>query len=220
VSPTGASPPITSWTSICRLRPDVAVDHARQVLADLPEDAHSPFAASARTHFGRILVIDELMVHRRRPLAVPVVLLSADFDGDDTGRYLLELLGDPAAAGLLATVLALCDGGPADPTRASFVDAATAYLLERAIRIGLQYVDDPRHRSAADIRRAVAHHRRLVGFVAAHQGDAPAELHRAFLRTFPGAPSAPADPTSTATAPTGNSVAATSAAIAPTEAAR
>jgi hypothetical protein len=154
------------------------------VLTDVPEDVHSPFAASPRTHFGRLLVVDELMVHERGPLAAAVLVLSADFDGDDPDGYLRELLGQPRSGIVLAGVLALCRDAPADPAAPTFAADAARYLLDRRLPIGLQYVNDPRHRSAQEIRRAVARHRRLVGFARAHQSDPPGELRRSFLRTF------------------------------------
>jgi hypothetical protein len=154
------------------------------VLSDVPEDVHSPFAASPRTHFGRILGVDQVMVHERGPLPCPVLVLSADFDGIDIEVYLRELLGDDQARPVLAGVLALCQGAPDDAGAASFAPEATRYLLDRRIEIGLQYVNDPRHRSAEEIRRAVARHRRLVGFARGHQADPPDELRRSFLRTF------------------------------------
>lgn len=178
-------PVITSLTAVCRLRDDVDRRQARRVLTDVPEDVHSPFAASPRTHFGRLLILDELMAHERRPLAAAVLVLSADFDGDDPEGYLLELLGQPRSGTVLAGVLALCRDAPADPTVPTFAADATRYLLDRRLPIGLQYVNDPRHRSAQEIRRAVARHRRLVGFARAHQSAPPDELRRAFLRTFP-----------------------------------
>jgi len=113
-----------------------------------------------------------------------VLVLSADFDGGDVEGYLRELLDDDDARPVLAGVLALGQDAPADAGDPGFVPAATRYLLDRRIEIGLQYVNDPRHRSAEEIRRAVARHRRLVGFARGHQGDPPDELRRAFLRTF------------------------------------
>jgi hypothetical protein len=178
------APVVTSLTVVCRLRGDVDPTHARRVLTDVPEDVHSPFAASPRTHFGRLLIVDQLMVHERGPLAAAVLVLSADFDGDDPEGYLLELLGQERSAAVLADVLALCHDAPADGGEPGFAARATRYLLDRRLEIGLQYVNDPRHRSASEIRRAVARHRRLVGFARAHQAAPPDELRRAFLRTF------------------------------------
>jgi hypothetical protein len=181
---------ITSLTSVCRLRGDVHPDHARRVISDLPVDVHSPFAASPRTHFGRILVLDELMVHERRPLRFPVLVLSADFDGHDAETYLLELLGGEESGARLADVLALCQDAPTDPGSPAFATEAARHLLDRRIDIGLQYVNDARHRSAETIREAVDRHRRLVGFARAHQSAPPDEVHRAFLRTFTSQPEA------------------------------
>ena len=178
------APVITSLTVVCRLRGDVDPTHARRVLTDVPEDVHSPFAASPRTHFGRMLIVDELMVHERRLLAAAVLVLSADFDGDDPEGYLLDLLGQESSAVVLAEVLALCHDAPADRREPGFAARATRYLLDRRLEIGLQYVNDPRSRSAMEVRRAVARHRRLVGFARAHQAAPPDELRRAFLRTF------------------------------------
>ena len=175
---------ITSLTSICRLRAEADPHRARAALTAVPEDVHSPFAASPRTHFGRLLVLDELMVHERLPLGAPVMVLSADFDGDDAASYLTELLEDNEAGTALAEVLDLCEGAPADPSHDSFAADATRYLLDRRIEIGLQYVNDPLHHSAEQVRRAVDRHRRLVGFLRGHQSDPPADLRRAFRRTF------------------------------------
>ena len=182
---------VSSLTVACRLRVDVAVADAQRVLTALPEGADSPFAVSDRTHFARLQIISAVTTHRRRPLDAGVLILSVDVDGD-ARAYLVDLLS--GAGTVLAPVLALCDGAPADAAAPEFVDAGTAYLLARRIRIGLVYANSP-GRSAAEITLAVERHRRLAGFALGHQALAAAgdeaslaDLRRSFLAVFPSAP--------------------------------
>src|SRR5262249_51476651 len=113
----GVAVALTSFTALCRLRDAVDRDDAEQLLTDLPDGVHSPFACSDRTHFARLQIISELRLHVRRPLASPVLVWSCDVD-DDAHSYLVELL--TLAAGTLAPVLALCADAPSDPTDADF----------------------------------------------------------------------------------------------------
>lgn len=171
---------ITSLTTASPLRAGVVPGAARTLLERLPAGDHSPFATSGRTHFARLQVLDELMTHERRPLAAPVLILSADVDGD-AGSWLLEVLD--AAPDTFASVLALCEGAPGDGSADGFARAAAAYLLDHRIPVGLQYANSP-GRTAAQVRLAVERHRRLAGFALGHRRDPPAELRAAFLREF------------------------------------
>jgi len=171
---------LTSFTALCRLRDAVDRDDAEQLLTDLPDGVHSPFACSDRTHFARLQIISELRLHVRRPLASPVLVWSCDVD-DDAHSYLVELL--TVAAGTLAPVLALCADAPSDPTDADFVARAADYLVARRMRVGLQYANSPGH-SAHEVRQAVIRRRRLAGFALAHQDDSPAVRRTAFLDAF------------------------------------
>jgi hypothetical protein len=171
---------LASFSALCRLRDDIDRDHAEQLLTDLPDGIHSPFAASVRTHFARLQIISEIRIRARRPLEPPLLLWSCDVD-DDAYSYLVELL--TVALDPLARVLALCADAPDDPTRADFPVRAADYLVARRIRIGLQYVHSP-GRSASEIRDAVIRRRRLAGFALAHQDDTPAVRRMAFLDAF------------------------------------
>jgi hypothetical protein len=177
--PIGGDGVITSLTTVTPLRPDVDPDDVRTMLSRLPVGAHSPFAVSTRTHFARIQVLDEFMTDERRPLAAPVLVLSADVDGEPRS-YLLEVLG--ASRDALAPILARCAGAPIDLTD-GFASAATDYLLDHRLPVGLQYANSP-GRSVLDVRWAVDRHRRLAGFALAHQHDSPSSRRQAFLRTF------------------------------------
>jgi hypothetical protein len=171
---------LTSFTSVCTLRAGVEPHRARHALSALPAGAHSPFAASARTHFGRLQVVDELQVHRRRALARPVVVFSADVDGD-VGSYLVEVLG--ASADAFAWVLRLCADAPDDANASDFAERGAAYLREHELAVGLPYVNSPGP-TAVEIRRAVQRRRQLAGFAVANQGRAPADLRAAFRAEF------------------------------------
>lgn len=171
---------VTSFTALCRLRDDVDHDDAEQLLTDLPDGTHSPFACSVRTHFARLQIISELRIHSRRPLEPSLLVWSCDVD-DDAYSYLVELL--TVAADPLARVLALCADAPDDPAPADFPVRAAEYLVARRVRVGLQYVHSP-GRSASEVRRAVMRRRRLAGFALAHQNDTPAVRRMAFLDAF------------------------------------
>ncbi len=141
---------------------------------------HSPFATSPRTHFARLQILDELCTDERRPLAAPVLVLSADVDGD-ARSYLDELATGAGPA--LAVVLGLCAGAPSDAAAPDFAKTATSYLLARMLPVGLQYANSP-GRTADDVRRAVGRHLHLQRFVIAHQGDEPAARRQAFIDAF------------------------------------
>ena len=171
---------VTSFTAVCRLRSDVGTDAARHTLSALEVGRSSPFAASERTHYARLQVLDELRQHTRRRLDHPTLIWSTDVDGD-VHSYLVEILTASRAA--LGPVLALCADAPADPSAFDFVQRAVAYLLARELRVGLQYANSP-GRSANEIRRAVGLRRKLAGFALGHQHDAPAERRAAFVEAF------------------------------------
>lgn len=175
---------ITSLTTVSPLRADVHPDEVRELLSKLPVGIHSPFAVSARTHFARIQVLDEIMTDDRRPLGTPVLVLSADLDGEPAS-YLTEVLS--ASRDALGPVIARCAGAPPDLGATGFPRVAADFLLAHRLPVGLQYANSP-GRSVVDVRWAVERHRRLVGFALAHQDDTPAERRAAFLRTFPARP--------------------------------
>jgi len=171
---------VTSFTSVCRLRADVGAESARRTLSALEVGAASPFAASARTHFARLQILDELRVHTRRSLARAMLIWSTDVDGD-IRSYLVEIL--TSARETLAPVVALCDDAPRDPGAHDFVDRAIAYLLAHQMRVGLQYTNSP-GRSATEIRHALVRRRQLAHFALNYQHDSPSERRAAFAETF------------------------------------
>jgi len=171
---------VTSFTSVCRLRPDVEAAAARHTLSELGVGTRSPFAASTRTHYARLQILDEFRVHTRRPLAQPKLLWSNDVDGD-VRSYLVEILS--VSRGTLGPVLALCADAPQDPADSEFVDRAAEFLLGHELRIGLQYTNSP-GRSASEVRRAVDQRRKLAGFALAYQQDSPSVRRAAFVETF------------------------------------
>jgi hypothetical protein len=184
--PPGTTTAVTSFTAICALQPGLDADRAQATLSALPVGVHSPFAASARTHFARLLVIEQLVTHQRRPLERPVLILAADVDGD-AESYLVELFNRSGAA--LAPVLAMCAGAPADASMPGFAQAAATHLLGWQLPVSLQYANSP-GRSVIDIRLAIERHRRLAGFALAHQHDSPEVLRPAFLEAFSPRPGA------------------------------
>ena len=185
---------ITSITVICPLRPDLDPAAARDLISELPVGVHSPFAISHRTHFARLQILDELCTDQRRPLARPVLVLSADVDGD-APSYLDELTAGAGPA--LAPVLDLCAGAPDADARADFARAAASYLLARwMLPVGLQYANSP-GRTAGDVRRAVGRHIRPPTVRHRPPGrrsaPAPTGLHRGLRRRRPGGFMSPDD---------------------------
>jgi hypothetical protein len=171
---------LTSFTAVAALRADVGADEARRVLAALPAGKHSPFATSARTHFARLQVIDELRVQERAALDRAVLVFSCDVDGD-VESYLVEVLGGSADA--FAKVLRLCADAPDDAGAPDFVERAAAYLQGRRLVVGLLYVNSPGPTADA-VRRAVLRRRQLAAFAVAHQGKPSVSLRAAFLAEF------------------------------------
>jgi hypothetical protein len=171
---------VTSFTAVCRLRPGLDAETARGVLSALPVGKASPFAASARTHFARLQIVDELRVHSRRRLTYPTLIWSTDVDGD-VRSYLVELLTESGNA--LGPVVRLCAEAPSDPSAPDFLDRAVAYLLERELAVGLQYTNSP-GRSATEISRAVLRRRLLAAFALDHQRDTPSTRRAAFVAMF------------------------------------
>ncbi|UDY37974.1 hypothetical protein [Dermatobacter hominis] len=174
------TPLITSFTSICPLRPDVDADELRSVLAGLPVGPGSPLAVEG-THYARLQVIDEVVGRRRRrrPLGAALLVLSADVDGT-VEAWLDALLGQP---GPFAGVLSRCQGAP-DPTAADFAADARAYLLRYRVPVALHYVNDG-GRTVGEVRLALDRHRRLAGLALGHRASAPAARRAAFLAAFP-----------------------------------
>jgi len=171
---------LSSFLALCTLRAGVDPHSARQTLSALYAKGPSPFAASDRTHFARLQVIDEVRMHKPRALDHPVLVFSADVDGD-VESYLLEVLG--ASAATFAEVLHLCADAPDDATAPGFAPRATAFLLAHELTVGLPYVNSP-GATAVGIRRAVLRRRQLAEFAVTHQAKSPAERRKDFLELF------------------------------------
>ena len=177
---------ITTLTTASPLRDDVRPDDVSTLLERLPVGDRSPFAASRRTHFARLQVIDGVTTRRRRRLQPAVLVLSADFDGAESD-WLVEILN--GARTLLGPVIGRCRGAPTDPSAPRFVPDGVGYLLRHAVPNGLQYVTSE-HRTAVEVDEAVTRARRFAGFALGHRHATPAELRADFLTAFGPAPAA------------------------------
>ena len=150
---------LTSFTSICPLRTDVEPGAARDALSALPVGTRSPFAASARTHFARLQMIDELCIHGRRPLDHPGAHLV-----DRRGRRCPQLSLDLVRGIGRRFRCRFSASAPARPT----IRRRTGSSIKRPnicsptnFRVGLPYVNSAGP-TAIDIRLAVLRRRRLA----------------------------------------------------------
>jgi hypothetical protein len=138
-------------------------------------DGPSPLARLPRTHFGRWVIVPDL-VGDDEPnpdhLDAPYLLFTACFDGSlDT--YLDELCDTLAAEA--QQIWGRCAGAPRPPVGA----ALKAYLRAHHQRTGY-FVAAYTHATVAQVRAALAQREAAIGFAAAAEGMDPASLKAAF----------------------------------------
>jgi hypothetical protein len=153
-------------------------------LRGLGGNGRGPFARLGRTHFARLLVVDDF--HHDRTwgqrhedhLDLPYLVFSACLDGE-LDSWLDELA--VALAPEVPQIWGRCVGGPAEPS------GLKAYLLHNRISTGLFFAAYG-GATVEQVRASLATQSRLVGFARRAQAIPPQDLQRAFLGEF-----APAD---------------------------
>jgi hypothetical protein len=173
---------ITSFTSVCPLRPGVAPE-VRRLLERLPVGERSPFAVNGLAHFARLQVIGH--VHDGPQLRPPVLVLSADVD-EPARPWLSRVLG--SSRDRMGDVLDRCEGAPTDRSAGDYLGRAVEYLLDHDVQIGLRFVNTEGP-TAAELRAALDQRARLAGFAQGYRDAGAAELRTAFLDEFGLAPS-------------------------------
>jgi hypothetical protein len=144
--------------------------------------APSPLARLPRTHFGRWVIVSELVAEKGEPrpdqLAGPHLLFTACFDGPlDT--YLDELCDELAAEA--QEIWGRCTGAPQPPAGAPL----KAYLRAHHHKTGFFVAAYPQA-SVAHVRAALAQRNDAIAFARAAQGMDPARLQAAFLERLGG----------------------------------
>jgi hypothetical protein len=141
----------------------------------------SPLARLPRTHFGRWVVIPELVPDdESKPdrLAAPYLLFTASFDGPlDT--YLDELCGELAAEA--QEIWGRCAGAPQPPAGAPL----KAYLRSHHHPTGFFVAAYP-EATVGHVRAALAQREDVIAFAQAAQGMDPAQLQAAFRQRLGG----------------------------------
>jgi len=135
----------------------------------------SPLARLARTHFGRWVIVSDLVAEDEpRPdhLAGPYLLFTASFDGPlDT--YLDELCAELAAEA--REIWGRCAGAPQPPAGAPL----KAYLRAHHHKTGFFVAAYPQA-TVAHVRAALAQRDDVIAFARDAQGMDPAGMQAAF----------------------------------------
>jgi hypothetical protein len=150
----------------------------RRYIRSLPLGAESPLSRVGGTHFGRWLIIPQLIYEGppQKPDSIKsqYLLFTAYFDGADLGPYLESLAALPEAADIWGS----CIGCPPARDRAAFV----RYLRHNQLDTELLYIGYAatvgRVRASLDLRR------RLLDFAVDHQSSDDAALLRDWRETF------------------------------------
>jgi hypothetical protein len=162
-------------------------------LRGLGRSGRGPFARLGRTHFARLLVVEDF--HHDRSwgqrhedhLDLPYLVFSACLDGE-LDSWLDELA--VALAPEVPHVWGRCVGGPSEAS------ALKPYLLHNRISTGLFFAAYG-GATVEQVRASLATQSRLVGFARRAQAIPPQDLQRTFLAEF--APTAASSATATAT---------------------
>ncbi len=141
----------------------------------------SPLARLPRTHFGRWVIVEDLVPEdERRParLETPQLVFTACFDGE-RDSWLDELCRELATEA--AEIWGRCAGAPKPAAGGALRD----YLLAHQITSGFFVAAYPKA-TVADVRAALAQRERLIAFARGAECMEPAELRRAFLEQVGG----------------------------------
>lgn len=149
----------------------------RAEVAGLPRGADSPFGRIEGTHFARLVVVPWLEAPNGAPASDEVFLLfSADFDG--TLDHYLEALRTVLAAES-NSLWSHCAGFPGTGGPGAF----RQWLLHHQVQTGFSVISYSRA-TVGEVRESLRLRERLSRFAVRSQGLEPAELKRAWLRTF------------------------------------
>jgi hypothetical protein len=141
----------------------------------------SPLARLARTHFGRWVIVADLVAEDEREpdhLAGPYLLFTASFDGSPDS-YLDELCHELAAEA--QEIWGRCAGAPQPPAGAPL----KAYLRAHHHKTGFFVAAYPQA-TVEHVRAALAGREDVIAFARDAQGMAPAQLQAAFLERLGG----------------------------------
>jgi hypothetical protein len=150
----------------------------RRYLRSLPLGADSPLARVPGTHFGRWLIIPQLVYEGppQKPdsLKSQYLLFTSYFDGEEVGPYLESLAALPEAADIWGS----CAGCPPAADRAAFV----RYLRHNQLDTELLYIG---YAASLDrVRACLALRERLREFAVDHQASDDDELLRDWRESF------------------------------------
>ena len=141
----------------------------------------SPLARLAGTHFGRWVIVSDLVAEDEREpdhLAGPYLLFTASFDGDPE-RYLDALCDELAAEA--EEIWGRCAGAPRPAAGAPL----KAYLRAHHHKTGFFVAAYPQA-TVAQVRAALAQRDEAIAFARDAQGMDPAQLQSAFLERLGG----------------------------------
>jgi hypothetical protein len=141
----------------------------------------SPLARVARTHFGRWVIVGDLVSDGERRadhLRTAQLLFTASFDGP-LDSYLDELCAELAPEA--AEIWGRCTGAPRPPAGA----ALKAYLRAHHHRTGYFVAAYP-EATVGQVRAALAQREDVIAFARRAQGMDPAQLQAAFLEQLGG----------------------------------
>ena len=151
-----------------------AVDDLRGYLEGLRATG-SPLARLSRTHFGRWVIVTDLVSDGEREpdrLASPYLLFTACFDGA-LDSYLDELCEELSAEA--PAIWGRCTGAPQPPVGA----ALKAYLRAHHARTGFFVAAYPQA-TVGQVRAALEQREAVIGFAQGAQEMDPAQLQAAF----------------------------------------
>lgn len=141
----------------------------------------SPLARLGRTHFGRWVIVPDLVAEDEREpdhLSGPYLLFTASFDGAPDS-YLDELCGELAAEA--EEIWGRCAGAP----RPSAGAPLKAYLRAHHHTTGFFVAAYPQA-TVGDVRAALAQREDAIAFARDAQSMDPAQLRAAFLERLGG----------------------------------
>jgi hypothetical protein len=141
----------------------------------------SPLARVAGTHFGRWVIVSDLVAEDEREpdhLAGPHLLFTASFDGDPE-RYLDALCDELAAEA--EEIWGRCAGAPRPAAGAPL----KAYLRAHHHKTGFFVAAYPQA-TVAQVRAALAQRDEAIAFARDAQGMDPAQLRAVFLARLGG----------------------------------
>ena len=139
--------------------------------------AASPLARLERTHFGRWVIVKDLVTGRgqrkREDLGCQFLLFTSNFDGE-LHSYLDDLCSElaPEAAEIWGRCIACPE--PAEG------EALKEYLLHNRIDTGF-FVAAYGDATVAEVRESLLLRERVIAFAGQAQGMDPAELQQAFV---------------------------------------